>query len=133
MTTIFKQAENWIEGEVQTGIADIEQFFNADVWPIIKGTLTYIETNGQTDLLLLAKAAFSSLVGAAEGAVASGGNVAVVSADAITAAVGTIVDQGKSMGQQIATGAATLALSMAAAEVNAAAPVAAAVEPPPAA
>ena len=120
MTTIFAQAENAIEGAVQVSIDDLEQFFVADVWPIIKGTLTYIEQNGEADLHLLAKAAFASLASAAEGAIVSGGSPAVITADAISAAVGTIVDQGKQIGQQIATGAATLALSMAAAEINAA-------------
>lgn len=117
MTSLFQKIEDLaeeievdVEQAFETAWSDIEQFFTADVAPIIKGAFQYLENNGQADLLMIGKAAFN---GAAT-AVATGGNVV----DAVGAAIGTALDEAKSAGLKVAEGAAALAVSMAAAEFN---------------
>lgn len=112
MTTIFAQLENAVVADAEEAVTALENFFTADVWPIISATLSYIETNGGSDLLKIAENALNAALPGIE----SGAPVATVT----TAVVGTVVNEAESAGIAIAQGAATLAVSMAAAAVTAA-------------
>jgi hypothetical protein len=113
MTSIFQKIETAVVTDVETAVADVEQFFTQDVKPILSATLTYIEQNGGADLLKIAENAFAAVMSGLE----TGSSVA----DATTAVVATVVDEAKSAGIQIAEGAASLAVSLAAAQANQAA------------
>lgn len=113
MTSIFEKIETEVVSDVKVAIADIEQFFTTDVWPIMQAVFTYIEQNGGSDLLKIAENAFTAAVAGIE----TGTSVQGVTA----AVVGTVIDEGKSAGIAIAEGAAQLAVSLAAAKVNSAA------------
>jgi hypothetical protein len=113
MTSIFQKIETNVVTDVETAVADVEQFWTDDVKPILSATLTYIEQNGGADLLKIAENAFSAAVSGLE----TGTSVANVT----TAVVVTVIDEAKSAGIQVAEGAASLAVSLAAAQVNQAA------------
>lgn len=110
MTSIFTSIENGIVTDVDAAAAEVANFFTADVAPILQSVLSYIETNGASDLLTIAKNALNAALAGIE----SGTSVQDVTA----AVIGTVVNEAQSAGQQIATGAATLAVSMAAAAVT---------------
>jgi hypothetical protein len=112
MTTIFAQLEQAVVADAEAAVSALENFFTADVWPIIKATLQYVETNGGSDLLKIASNALSGALSSIEGG---------TSADAVvSAAVGTVVNEATAAGLQVAQGAAALAVSMVAAEINSA-------------
>jgi hypothetical protein len=113
MTSIFQKIETDVVTDVQAAVAEIEQFWSDDVKPIMSATLTYIEQNGGADLLKIAENAFSAAVSGLE----TGTSVASVT----TAVISTVIDEAKSAGIQVAEGAASLAVSLAAAQVNQAA------------
>lgn len=101
-------------------VADAEEAWTAliNVWdkdaePIIKATVMYVESNGATDLLLIAK----RVVVAEIEALLSGGNPI----EALSALAGTVYDEAKSAGLQISQGAALLVTSMVHAEASASA------------
>lgn len=109
-SSIFQSVETEVVADFDAAVSDVEQFFTADVWPIIKATLQYIETNGGADLLEIASNALNAAVSSIE----TGTEPEAVAASVI----GTVVDEAKSAGIEIAQGAATLAVSMAAAQIN---------------
>ena len=123
MTSIFQEIETGIETEAAVVITKIEQFWSADAAPILSAVLAYIEQNGASDLLKIAQNVFTAAIAGLE----TGTSVQNVTA----AVIGTVVDEAKSAGIQIAEGAATLAVSLVAAQASQnAAPV---VTPPAAA
>jgi hypothetical protein len=122
MTSIFVKIEQAVVTDVSTAVADLEQFFTADVWPIMQAVFTYIENNAGSDLLNIASNALSAALSGIEG----GAPVASVA----SAVVGTVLSEAQSAGLQVAEGAATLAVSMAAAQVNQAAATGAPASPP---
>jgi hypothetical protein len=114
MTSIFVKIEEAVVSDAEAAVADLEQFFTQDVWPVMKSVLTYIEQNGASDLITIAKNALNATL--------SGLETGTAPEQVAAAVVGTVVDEAKSAGLQIAQGAATLAVSMAAAAVNQSAP-----------
>jgi len=123
MTSIFTKIETAVVADVDTAVADLEQFFTQDVWPIMKAVFMYIEQNAGSDLLKIATNAFNAAI--------SGLETGTAPASVATAVIGTVLDEAKSAGIQVAEGAAALAVSMAAAAVNSSA-TATATTPPPA-
>jgi len=113
MTSIFQEIVTGVETDAEAAAAKIATFFSADVAPILQSVLSYIETNGASDLLTIAKNALNAALAGIE----TGSSVQDVTA----AVIGTVVSEGEAAGQQIAQGAATLAVSMAAAAVTQAA------------
>ena len=110
-----KEIEQDVEAAFEAAWDEVKHLWTADVEPIVKATLLYVEKNGGADLLLLAQAG----VAAAGSTISGGSSAAAVGA----AVVGTVIDQAKSFGLQIEHGAAALAVNMAAAEINTAVPV----------
>jgi len=110
-TSIFQNIENDVVMDVKTAVAEVEQFWSADVKPLFSAILTYIEQNGGADLLKIAENAFTAAVAGLETGTSLQGVTEAV--------VGTVLDEGKSAGIQIAEGAASLAVSLAAAKANA--------------
>lgn len=113
MTSIFVKVEQAVVSDAQTAVADLEQFFSADVWPIMKAVLLYIEQNAGSDLLQIASNALKATL--------SGLETGTAPEQVAAAVIGTVVNEAQAAGLQIAQGAATLAVSMAAAAVNQAA------------
>ena len=110
MTSIFTKIEQGLVTDVNAAVSDVEQFFSADVWPILQAVFTYIENNAGSDLLTIAKNALTAALSGIETGTAP---------EAVAASVvGTVVSEAESAGLQVAQGAASLAVSLAAAEVN---------------
>jgi len=119
MTTIFKQLENAVVADADAAAAEIATFFTDDVAPIFQAVLSYIEANGASDLLTIAKNALNATL--------SGLETGTAPESIAGAVIGTVLSEAQAAGLQVAQGAATLAVSLAASAVNqAATPVAAA-------
>jgi hypothetical protein len=118
MTTIFKQLENAVVADADAAAAEIATFFTDDVAPIFQAVLSYIETNGASDLLTIAKNALNAALSGIESGTAP--------EDVAGAVIGTVVNEAEAAGLSVAQGAATLAVSMAATAVTQAAATAAA-------
>lgn len=100
-----------IETEFQKAWAAIENFWTAQVKPILKATLQYIENNGAADLLIIAERVVADAVAQLESGIPNFGEF-------LLAAAGTVWDEAKSAGMQIAEGAAHLAANMALTKVQ---------------
>ena len=114
VTSLFQEVKTEVVADAEAAWAKIEQLYTQDAAPIIKATLMYVEQNGATDLLLIAKRVIMAEIDA----LLAGGNPI----EALTALAGTVYDEAKSAGLAIEQGAALLVTSMVHAQATAAPP-----------